>query len=51
MTPEQQSRLFSNLADAMEGVPQGIIDRQITHFEKADPAYAEGVRKALAAKE
>ncbi|MFH0881732.1 MAG: catalase [bacterium] len=50
MTPEQQGRLFSNLAAAMEGVPQEIIDRQIAHFEKVDPAYAEGVRKALAAK-
>ena len=50
MDKDQQSRLFSNIADAMEGVPQEIIDRQLAHFEKADSAYAEGVRKALAAK-
>jgi len=50
MDAGQQSRLFSNIADAMEGVPQEIIDRQLGHFEKADPAYAEGVRKALATK-
>lgn len=46
----QKQRLFSNIADAMTGVPQEIIDRQLAHFDKADPAYGEGVRKALAAK-
>jgi catalase len=31
------------------GVPQFIVERQPGHFEKADPAYAAGVREALAA--
>jgi catalase len=31
----------------MQGVPREIIQRQLSHFEKADPSYAEGVRKAL----
>jgi catalase len=31
----------------MKGVPKEIVDRQLGHFEKADPAYAAGVRKAL----
>ncbi len=44
---EQKQRLFNNIAAAMQGVPQDIIERQLTHFEKADPAYAEGIRKAL----
>ncbi len=43
----QKSRLFSNVADAMEGVPQFIIDRQLTLFDRVDPAYGAGVRKAL----
>jgi catalase len=31
----------------MQGVPRVVIDRQLEHFRKADPAYAEGVAKAL----
>ncbi|CCB87558.1 MULTISPECIES: catalase [Parachlamydia] len=44
---EQKQRLFNNVADAMQGVPQYIIDRQLGHFEKAHPDYAAGVRNAL----
>lgn len=47
---EQQARLFENLADALTGVPQDIIDRQMVHFDAADPAYGAGVRAALAAR-
>ena len=47
MSADQQERLFSNIAGAMDGVPDFIIERQLGHFEKADPAYAEGVRQAL----
>ncbi len=50
MDKGQQQRLFSNTAEAMDGVPKNIVDRQLGHLEKADPAYAEGVRKALAAR-
>ena len=44
---EQKQRLFNNIADAMQGVSAEVIKLQLSHFEKADPAYAEGVRKAL----
>jgi catalase len=50
MTPEQQGRLFENIKDAMAGVPEEIVQRQLIHFHKADPAYAEGVAKALGIK-
>ena len=43
----QKSRLFSNVAEAMAGVSKEIIERQLEHFRKVDPAYAEGVKKAL----
>ncbi len=43
----QRQRLFSNIAESMEGVPQRIIEKQLGHFTKADPAYADGVRAAL----
>lgn len=44
----QKQRFFSNIAAAMQGVPTFIIERQLEHFHKADPAWAEGVRQALA---
>lgn len=46
----EKARLFSNVADAMQGVPEHIIERQLVHFHKCDPAYAEGVAKALGIK-
>jgi catalase len=47
MTPEQQQRLISNIAEHMAGIPEKIMRRQIIHFSKADPAYGAGVAKAL----
>ncbi len=45
----QKSRLFSNIAAAMGGVPDFIVERQLGHFDKVHPDYGNGVRKALAA--
>jgi len=50
MTPEQQARLFKNVAAAMADVPEEIVQRQLVHFHQADPRYAEGVAKALGMK-
>ena len=44
----QKSRLCSNVAAAMGGVPDFIIERQLGHFDKVHPDYGNGVRKALA---
>jgi catalase len=44
---DEQHRLFRSIAASMQGVPRVVIDRQLEHFRKADPAYAEGVAKAL----
>ncbi|MFC1531817.1 catalase [Thermodesulfobacteriota bacterium] len=44
----QKARLFSNIAGAMQGVPEEIIERQLGHFEKVHPDYAAGIRSALA---
>lgn len=44
----QKARLFSNIAESMQGVPEFIIERQLGHFEKVHPDYAAGVRAALA---
>jgi catalase len=47
MNAEQQGRLCQNIAEAMGGVPENIVQRQLAHFYKADPAYGDGVAKAL----
>ncbi|MHC5307728.1 catalase [Bartonella sp. LJL80] len=44
---DEKNRLFSNVADAMAGVPEFIIERQLGHFEKVHPDYAAGVRAAI----
>jgi catalase len=44
----QRERLFGNIARHINGVPQEIVARQIEHFRRADPAYAEGVIAAMA---
>jgi catalase len=44
----QRQRLFRNIAESMHGVPHDIIERQIAHFRKADPAYGDGVARAIA---
>ncbi|MBN1420761.1 MAG: catalase [Planctomycetes bacterium] len=49
MSKEQRGRLHAAVAKAMQGVPEEIVERQLAHFAKADPAYAEGVKKALSA--
>jgi catalase len=47
MSPAQKQQLFSNIAGAMNGVPEEIVRRQLGHFHQADPAYAAGVASAL----
>ncbi|WP_322010136.1 catalase [Paraburkholderia sp. J12] len=44
----QRERLFANIARAIAGVPAEIVQRQIEHFRRADPAYAQGVIAAIA---
>lgn len=43
----QKQRLFENIAGAMQGVDEEIVQRQLVHFHRADPEYAAGVAKAL----
>ena len=46
---DEKERLFTNIAASLgNGVPKEIVDRQLAHFDKADPAYDAGVRAALA---
>ncbi len=47
MNKSQQEQLFSNIAEAMDGVPERVVARQIVHFYQADPAYGQGVAEKL----
>lgn len=47
MSPEEQQRLFANTARAMQGTTKEVQLRHINHCWQADPAYGEGVAKAL----
>mgnify|MGYP002861047257 CR=1 FL=1 len=47
MPTAERERLHKAIAKAMTGVPAIIVERQLAHFKKADPAYGEGVKKAL----
>ncbi|MEJ8765962.1 catalase [Oceanobacillus sp. HCA-5259] len=46
-SPEAQQRLFENTARNMDGVSKDVQLRHIVNCYKADPAYGEGVAKAL----
>ncbi len=43
----QRKRLFSNIAEAMQGVSDPIVKRQLGEFHKVHPEYAKGVAAAL----
>lgn len=47
MSNFQKQALFNNIADAMDGVDEEIILRQIAIFEKVNSKYAQGVKEAL----
>jgi catalase len=50
MNPAQQKVLFENTARAMGDAPKEVKLRHIGNCRKADPAYGEGVAKALGLK-
>ncbi|MFB4391934.1 MULTISPECIES: catalase [unclassified Pseudomonas] len=47
MSAEQQALLIDNIAGTMAGVSEDVVQRQLQYFFKADPAYGEGIAKAL----
>jgi len=44
---EQKQRLYENLAAAMQGVPNEIVERQLALFKQVHTDYAAGIRAAL----
>ncbi|MFF1489673.1 catalase [Streptomyces sp. NPDC058319] len=49
MSPEQRQALFENTARAIDGASRRTVERHIANCTEADPAYGEGVRKAIEA--
>jgi len=47
MTPDQKSRLVSNLAGHLGNARKDIQERQVVHFYRADPDYGLRVAKGL----
>ncbi|MFJ9992777.1 catalase [Pseudomonas putida] len=50
MSAEQQALLIDNIAGTLKGVSDDVVQRQLQHFFKADPAYGEGIANALGIK-
>ncbi|WP_421556296.1 catalase [Pseudomonas kitaguniensis] len=46
-TDAQKTLLINNIAGAMAGVSSNVVQLQLQHFFKADPAYAQGIASAL----
>ncbi len=49
MSAEQQQVLFENTARAIDGASETSVEKHIANCTAADPAYGEGVRKAIEA--
>jgi catalase len=49
MDADAQQRLFENTARAIDGASEQTVERHIANCTQADPAYGEGVRKAIEA--
>jgi catalase len=47
MKPQEKERLIGNIVSSLSNAPRNIQERQLCHFFRADPAYGEGVAKAL----
>lgn len=50
MSDEQKALLVDNIAGTMVAVSADVVERQLGHFFKADPAYGEAIVMALEAK-
>ena len=47
MTDDARARLYRNTAEAMQGVPEEIIERALGHYDRISPEYGGGIRNAL----
>ncbi|SFU78248.1 catalase [Pseudoduganella namucuonensis] len=50
LTDQEKRNLFDNLSGPLSQVSDEIVQRQLGHFDQADPSYGAGVRAALKAR-
>ena len=50
LNDEERARLYKNIAAAMEGADEDVIERALVHFDRISPAYGAGIRAARAQK-
>lgn len=50
MREDQRRQLGGNIADGLVQTDVSVQERMLAQFAAADPAYAEGVRAAMAAR-
>jgi catalase len=43
----QRDRLYANIAAAMQGVPESIVQRQLALFARIHPEYGAGVARKI----
>ena len=48
MDSSQRMRLYRNTAEAMQGVPEEIVQRALGHYDRISPDYGNGIRHAMA---
>jgi catalase len=47
MKTDEKERLINNISNSLSQAPRYVQQRQLCHFFRADPAYGEGVAKAV----
>lgn len=47
MKADEKERRISNISGSLSQAPRHVQQRQLCHFFRADPAYGEGVAKAI----
>jgi catalase len=48
LSADEKQKLFDNVSGPLSQVSDDILQRQLGHFDKADPSYGAGVRAAVA---
>lgn len=47
MSDNQKTQLVSNIAGALSGASKPVQERMLSHFDKCDPEYGQGIRDAM----
>ena len=48
LSDEERARLYRNVAEAMQGADEDVLETVLVHFHRISPDYAQGIRDARA---